>query len=388
MPFQPDDWLYVPHVKTAADKSPGLQIVLLAYIRRTLKIRITILFLLAFSQLIGQTIGGNTVFNFLKMPNTPELTALGGVNISAVANDVGLAFNNPALLRKEMHSQLNAVFTAQYGGISNYHLSLGYHHEKLNTNFLWGLNFLDYGNLAQTDASGNSLGNFRPTDWVMQVSASRTYLEKWQYGATLKFINSNYGQYRSNGIAVDIGVLYHDSIQLFSASVLAKNMGSQLRKYDGTDPADLPFDLQVGLSKRLKNSPLGFSLTAHHLHQFDLTYTDTAFNSANGFSSPGLKDFTFDKLFRHFVLAANVYIGDHLQIDVGYNYLRRKELSIGGAGNGLTGFSLGVYLLLDKLQVRYARSHYQNNTAYNQFGLNLPLNRYFGLGKLGQKVGW
>ena len=338
--------------------------------------------MLLVGKLQAQTLGGSTVFSFLNMPNTPELTALGDINISAVSNDVGLAFNNPSLLRASMHTQLNAVFTSQYSGISNYHLSAGYHHEKLQTNFLWGLNYINYGSITQTDASGNISGTFRPTDWVMQVSASRSYLEKWQYGATLKFINSNYGQYRSNGIAVDIGVLYHDTASLFSASLLAKNMGTQLKKYEGTGPDDLPFDLQVGITRRLKNSPFGFSLTAHHLHQFDLTYHDTAFNNINGYANPSGSDFSFDNIFRHFVLAANIYIADIIQLDLGYNYLRRQELKIGGTGNGLTGFSIGVYLLLDKLQIRYARSQYQNSTGYNQFGLNLPLNKYFGLGKI------
>lgn len=353
-----------------------------------MRLRFLILAVIYCSQLQAQTLGGNTVFNFLRLPNTPQLSASGGVNVSHISNDVGLAFNNPALLRPAMHTQLNAVFNGFYDGITAYHLSFAYHHQKLNTNFLWGLVYLNYGNVQQTDASGNLFGSMKPSDWVMQVSASRSYLEKWNYGASLKFISSNYGQYRSNGIAVDVGILYQDTAALFSASVLAKNMGTQLRKYDGTDPGDLPFDLQAGVSKRLANSPFGFSLTAHHLHQFDIRYNDAAFNDANGFANGSDKKFTFDKLFRHVVLAANVYLGDKVEITAAYNYLRRQELNIGSTGNGLNGFSLGAALVLNKLQVRYARSHYQNNTAYNQFGLNMTLNRYFGLGKFGERIGW
>ncbi len=336
----------------------------------------------------AQTIGGNTVFNFLRLPATPQLTALGGINVSQISNDIGLAFNNPALLRKEMHTQMNAVFNSLYSGIRSYNLSLGYYHAKSNTNFLWGLNYLNYGSVQQTDASGNLLGQFRPTDWVMQLSASRTYLEKWNYGVTLKFIHSNYGQYRSTGIAADVGIVYRDSANFFSVSVVAKNMGTQLKKYDGTDPDDLPFDLQAGITKRLENSPFSFSFTAHHLHRFDIRYNDAGFNADNGFEKDSTKKFTFDKLFRHFVLSATIYLGDNVEVAAGYNYLRRKELNIEQAGNGLTGFSLGVALLLKKLQVRYARSHYQNNTAYNQFGLNITLNQYFGLGKFGERIGW
>ncbi len=336
----------------------------------------------------AQTLGGNTVFNFLKLPNTPQLTALGGINVSQPSNDVGLAFNNPALLKASMHSQLNAVFNDFYAGVTAYHLSLGYHHAKLNTNFLWGLHYFNYGSTEQTDAGGNVLGQFRPTDWVMQISASRSYLEKWNYGATLKFISSNYGQYRANGVAMDVGIMYNDTAKLFSASLVAKNMGFQLREYSGTEAGDLPFDLQVGFTKRLEKAPLSFSVTAHHLHQFDILYNDTSFNNENGFDNSPAAKFSFDKLFRHFVFATTIYIGDKVEVQAGYNHLRRKELNIGGLKNGFNGFSLGVGVMLNKLSIRYARSHYQNNTGYNQFGLTMKLNEYFGLGRFGQRIGW
>ena len=337
----------------------------------------------------AQTLGGNSVFNFLKLPNTPQLTGLGGVNVSQISNDVGMAFYNPALLTQGMHSQMNTVFNSMYAGISTYHLSLAYHVPQLNTNFLWGVHYFNYGDLQETDPSGNILGSFHPTDWSMQVSASRTYLQKWSYGLAIKYINSNYGQYRSNGIATDVGVLFHDSAKLFSASIVAKNMGFQLKKYTDGSAEDLPFDLVAGISKRLEHAPFGFSITAQHLNQFDIRYNDTAFNNDNGFSpADNNKTFTFDKIFRHFIIASQIYIGDYLEVSLGYNHLRRQELNIGNSGNGLNGFSLEVGALFKKIQIRYARAYYQNNTAYNQFGLNLQLNKYFGLSKFGEKIGW
>jgi len=338
--------------------------------------------------LYAQTIGGHAVFNFLKLPHTPQLTALGGINVSVTSKDVGLAFNNPALLKKEMHTQMNAVFNNFYAGINAYHLSLGYRQEKLKTNFSWGLSYFDYGKISETDPTGNILGSLSPNDWVMQLSASRSYLEKWNYGASLKFISSNYGIYRSNGVALDVGVLYTDSANLFSASLIAKNMGYQLKKYAGTEAEDLPFDLQAGITKKLRNAPLSFSVTAHHLHQFDIRYNDTLFNNENGTGANANGNFTFDKIFRHFVFAAQVFPVQQIEVTVGYNHLRRQELNISNTTNGLNGFSVGVGLIVKKLQVRYARTHYQNNTGYNQLGLNLQLNEHFGLKKFGEKIGW
>lgn len=344
--------------------------------RRWLLISITVL---TQFQLRSQTLGGSTVFNFLKLPNTPQLTALGGINISQITNDIGLAFNNPALLRYNMHTQTQISFNTLKGGVQQYHLTGGYHAETIKTNFALGVQYFNYGSIPQTDFSGNVNGEFRAADYIVQASAGRQYMNNWYYGATIKFIHSSYGMYRSSGIALDIGISYFDSASLWQASFVAKNMGAQLSSYTGTDKEELPFDMQLGISKRLANAPLQFSITAWHLQRFDIRYEDTTFNDENGFEQNGKgKDFFFDKLFRHVVIGAQCYVTDKIELSIGYNHMRRKELNVGSQGNGLNGFSLGVGALFKKLQIRYARSWYQRNLAFNQFGLNLRLNDYLG----------
>ena len=80
----------------------------------------------------------------------------------------------------------------------------------------------------------------------------------------------------------------------------------------------------------------------------------------------------------HFVLATHIYIGNNLDATIGYNHLRRSELNIASAANGLNGFSMGLRIKFSKLQVMYARSNYQRNIAFNQFGLTVALNQVFG----------
>ncbi|MBI2731225.1 MAG: type IX secretion system protein PorQ [Sphingobacteriales bacterium] len=337
----------------------------------------------------AQTLGGNAVFNFLKLPNSPQLTALGGINLTNQNNDISLAFNNPALLRDSMHMQTIAVFNSMPAGIKNLHWMLGYYHAKLKTNFAVGINYFSYGNITQTDAIGNIQGQFKPTDFVVQLTASRQYMEKWFYGAAIKYISSNYGVYRSSGVAFDVGVNYHDKENLLQLGIVAKNIGMQLTQYEGSVKEELPFDLEFGISKRLAKAPFQFSATLHHLHQFDIRYNDSTFTNENPFGG-GVNNGknTGDKIFRHFILAAQLYIGKYIEITAGYNHLRRSELRISNTGNGLNGFSLGVGALLPKLTIRYARAYYQSNTAYNQVGINLPLNQYFSLGKFGERVHW
>jgi hypothetical protein len=322
----------------------------------------------------AQTIGGSSAYNFLSLPSTPLLTAAGGVNVSYKTNEVGLSANNPALLNVDLHSQLNLSFNNFLGGIKTYSLTGAYQKENLNTTFGGHIYFVDYGSIPQTDAAGNVSGNFHPVDYVVQISAARKYLDKWNYGASLKFINSNYQLYKSNAVALDFGVLYSDSSNQVFASVLAKNMGVQLKTYAG-ESEDLPFDLQIGITKRLAKAPFAFSFTAQHLHQFNILYNDAGFNAENDFSS---NNGFFNKLLNHFVIASHIYLGNNLEATLGYNHLRRQELNIGSSGNGLNGFSMGVRIKFSKLQIQYARSSYQRNISYNQMGLTLKMDQLLG----------
>ena len=342
--------------------------------------RFTILILLCIQALLSraQTLGGSATYNFLKLPSSPVLSALGGVNASFVLDDAGLAAHQPALLNKGLHSQVGLSFNNYFAGVKAYHLSGAYHQERLNTTFGGSVFFIDYGNIPQTDAAGNTEGAFRPKDYVVQFSGGRRYGEKWHYGVSGKFIHSNYGQYRSSGLAFDVGVLFSDTARLISVGLLAKNMGAQLSTYSG-QREDLPFDLQIGITKKLAKAPLGFSVTAQQVHQFDLVYEDTLFNSENNFPS---NKTAFNKVFNHFVFATHIYLGRHLQLAVGYNRLRREELNLGSAGNGLNGFSGGFNARFRKVHIQYARSYFQRSYAYNQLGINLLLNELVGEGKL------
>lgn len=318
---------------------------------------------------VAQTLGGNAVFNFLKQSNTAQLSALGGLNISVTGKDVGMAFHNPALLRKELHQQVNTSFNAFVAGISNYSLTSAWHIEKANTNIGIGVNYFNYGNIDQTDASGNIAGSFRPRDYVVQVMASRSHKEKWWYGATVKFIHSGYGQYRSSGIAMDVALNYHDEEKNVQAGLVIKNMGTQLSTYDGSGrKEELPFDLQAGITKRLKNAPLQFSLSLHDLHRFNNFYNDTSFRAGEG-DDDFTKKNTIQKIFNHVVIAAQFFPNEKIELTTGYNFQRRNDLNGFNISNGLNGFTLGAAVVLPKIHIRYATGFYQRQ-LFHQFSLS------------------
>lgn len=330
------------------------------------------IFILISKLAFSQTLDGASTFNFLKLSNTPRLTAAGGIHLSSSANDVGMGAHNPSLLTNDMNGNLGAVFNRFAGQSNFYHLFGAYHHEEWQTAFSGSINYFSYGSIMATDASGNILGELNPADGFVQVGASRQYLSKWRYGLNLKFIFSDYGEYNSNGIAADVGISYEDTAKRLTASVLLRNAGMQFTSY-GENREELPFDLQAGVSIGLRDAPMIFSLTAHHLHVFDIFYDDTSFAQEIGFAGGRTKS-AIKNLFRHFVLAMEARPIPQLEFLLGYNHLLREELSVPGGSNGLNGFSIGAGLLLKKWQIRFARSSYVSGAGYSQFGVNFRLN--------------
>ncbi len=323
----------------------------------------------------AQTIGSNSVFSFVNLAHSPQLTALGNINITQPGNDASLAFANPALLNDSMHSAFSTSFNAFFSGTLITH-AMGVHHSaKLNTSFAGGIYYFNYGKTTETDAAGNILGTFRPADYVLQVAAAQSYGEEWRYGLVLKYLHSAYGQYTSSGIAADFGVTYTNVQRQWRLGFVAKNMGVQLKGFS-QEKEDLPFDVQLGFSKTLRKLPLVFSVTAHHLHQFDIRYNDTTFDSNPFTGSNGGGSFTADKLFRHFIAAVQYRAGANLEFTAAYNHLRRAELKLSNAPNGLNGFSAGVGIRAGKFFLRYARSYYQHNRAYHHMGIQLFLKEY------------
>ncbi len=338
-----------------------------------MRVLILILIICNYLNANSQSLGGNAVFSFLQQSNTPQLSALGGYNISTITNDVGMTFNNPALLRKEMHHQLSASFNNFLAGIKNYSLITAFYIPNQSATAALGINYFNYGSITQTDASGNIIGSFTPSDYVIQFSLSKQHKENWWYGSTLKFVNSAYGNYKSNAIALDLALNYVDSSKFFQAAIVVKNLGSQLKKYSlQSNKEELPFDVQIGITKRLPKAPLQFSLTAHHLHIANILYNDTLYNQQEGDDSYKRKNYTAEKILSHLVLSAEVLLSKQFQFSLGYNFLRRHDLNTYNSANGLNGINVGLSIKMKQFQFNYATGFYQRN-MYNQIALNFNL---------------
>lgn len=341
----------------------------------------------------AQVAGGQRTMEFLRLPTGPHVSALGGINVSNPDKDISLAMQNPSLMRPGLHNNLGLNYNAYYSGVSLANLQYGYHLPKLETSFLLGVQYLNYGNFVRTDNLGMTNGDFKANEYAVTIGASRRYKDKWRYGASVKYAQSTLADKNAYAALADVGITYMDTTNLVTIGAVAKNMGVMLKKYNGNNPGEpLPFDLQIGITKRFRYVPLRLLATVHHLYEWDIRYDDPALAQNNNLfgnvdSNAKPKTYFADKLFRHFIFGAEILIGKRLLVTASYNHLHRSEMVLKDK-TGMAGFAYGLGIDLNKFQVNFARSHYHIAGAYNEFGLTMSLNKLFGIGKLGDKIDW
>lgn len=342
---------------------------------------------------LAQVVGGENAFEFLRLSQSPHISALGGISVINPSADASMVNANPALLRPEFHTTLSLNYNYYYSKTRVTNLNYAYHSNTLNTTFGVGLQYLDYGSFSITDQVGYGQGSFRAADYAIHVSASRSYLEKWRYGATLKYAHSSLLDKKSSALLADIGVVYADTTSQWYLGAAIKNAGVSLKNYDPSIKQSLPLDFQIGITKKFKKAPFSIMVLAHRLNQWNIRYDNPADRVDNELlfdnTTTDTKEKTYfaDKLFRHFVFALDVNLGKRLEISAGYNHLRRSELSITDK-KGMSGFSFGAGMYLNKFVLHYAQSHFHLAGAYHELGINIKLNQLFGLGTAGQKINW
>lgn len=342
---------------------------------------ICLVFLVHFTH--AQVNGGEYIFEFLRLSQNPHTTALGGISVVNFSKDVMMSTNNPSLLRSEFHGNLGLNYSFYYAKSKVSNVFYAQHSEKYKTTFGVGLQYLNYGDFQLTDNVGNVYGTSKATDYALGVTASRSYLEKWRYGATIKMANSHLVDSKATALLSDFGVSYSDTINKIYVGAAIKNAGFTVRNYEKGYSQPLPLDLQIGITKKFKKAPFSISVLAHHLTKWDIRYNNPAdvVNNqllfADSSTTTKTKNYFADKLFRHLVFGLELNLGKRLIISTGYNHLRRSELSITDK-KGMSGFSMGLGLYLNKFTIQYAQSYYHLAGSYHEIGINFDMKKLFG----------
>ena len=109
---------------------------------------------------------------------------------------------------------------------------------------------------------------------------------------------------------MDIGLTYASPNHLSQASILVKNVGTQLSS-SGTKQ-ELPFNLILGWSKKLALAPIQFSVTADRLSVWNRSYFNPQYADAFGINPAS----SLQNLFNHLTLGTELYIGEQVDLNL------------------------------------------------------------------------
>jgi len=306
-----------------------------------------------------------TAYNFLSVPSSSHVYGLGGHNLTIIDDDINLVEQNPALLGPEFDHQVGLNYMRYIGDTNFAGVRYGQgvsEHGALAV----GLQYFGYGNIQGASADGTMTGTFSASDIAFSLTYSHDISERLRGGITLKYLYSKYEDYTAGAVAADIGINYYDPDHEFSASLVGKNLGGQVKKFNEFKD-NLPWDIQVGVSKMLGMAPIRLHLTAYDLrHWSSPYYTPQDVNNPN--STLIEKESFGSNLLRHLVIAADILPTDNLYLGIGYNYRTRTDMAT-YKRDFMSGLSVagGLKVRAFGFGIAYARPH----TGASTFMVNI-----------------
>lgn len=304
--------------------------------------------LLPFAAIAG---GGDDVFTFLRLPHSAHVAALGGSNVSIISDDISLTMHNPALLSNVSDNTLGLGFMTYMSDGKIAGAAFGKHFGERSTGAITA-RYFDYGSFDGYTEDNIATGSFSAKDMEFAVSYSYLLSERWSGGVSGKFMYAKYDSYSAIALGVDLGVNYFHEESDFSASLALRNIGGQVKAFEDKNHT-IPFDIQLGFTKRLAHAPIRLSVTLTDLHRW----------SGKHFYNPDGDDDSFGQLLlKHAIFGADVLIGKNFHASIGYNYRISRELSAEGSSwDGITA-GFGITLKKFKLEASYSKLHLSSSS--------------------------
>ena len=317
-----------------------------------------ILFYFSLLTIKAQT--GTTAYEFMNIPVSAHSAAVGGNNVSMIEDDITLLFSNPALLSNVSNKTLNFNFMTYMASTTKMSAAFAMQAGERGT-WAVGAQLLNYGSMTETTAAYEELGSFNATDIALQGGYTYLLSDEWSGGVQGKVLMSNYGEFKSMGLCVDLGLNYYDEERGFSFGIVAQNVGGQVKTLHEVREK-MPFNLAMGISKEFANAPIRISLSLQDLTHWKSSY----YGAIDGQEISGSKRF-----WNHFSLGAEVFPTAQTWIGLGYNFRRGNEMKVADSSHW-AGFSIGGGINIKKIKVgvAYAKYHISSsslivNAAYS-----------------------
>lgn len=316
-------------------------------------------------------------YSFLNTTTSSRVAALGGSLIPIYDSDIQTVMMNPSLINSNHNNSMSLSYVDYFSDINFGSVQYGKSFDKVGS-FVGTIQYQNYGDFFYSDETGiQDDSKFSVSDYAINIGWGRQLNDKFSIGANLKFAGIQYEDNSSFAIAVDVAGTYRTKSN-WAFSLVARNIGSELyNNYQGFR-SKLPFNMQIGASKKLEHLPLTFMLVYDNVQKWDLSYDDPLdlegnYDPMTGTMKEKSKMDKFAKnLFSHIIVAGELNIGKNLVLRLGYNYGLRQNMK-SPTKKGVVGLSYGLSVRVYKFDISYSRSemHIHGSPNYITITTNL-----------------
>ena len=321
--------------------------------------------------------GGLHTFQFLDLDFSARSMALGGDFNAVKDGDIDLSVANPAAITKEMHNNLSLNHFFYPSGINYGQVAYGRNFEKAGT-FVGHLRYVSYGKFTRTDETGIEQGSFTAGDYALGAGYGHELNKYFSIGANFNLLFSHYETYTSFGVGVDVATTFHDDKSNITATLVARNIGYQLKGFTAKNHEQLPLEVLAGISYKFHHAPFRLSLMATDLTNWDLTYNDPTLvetiDQLTGDTIPVPRANFVQKMAYHTNFGVEILPSENLFFRMGFNFARRNGLGVENR-KGAGGISFGMGLKVKAFKFNYGISFYSAAGISNSLGITYHLDQ-------------
>jgi hypothetical protein len=315
--------------------------------------------------IVAQT-GGTSTFALLDLGFNARANGLGVDFITAKDQDVNLGVINPSVYNTKMNNTVGVNQSFLAGGISYGLFTYAKNIQEYGT-FAGHLRYVNYGRMDRTDITGTKQGTFTPSEYILGAGFGRQLNPIISVGSNINLIYSQLESYNAFGLSMDLAGTYTLEKSNLVVTALVKNAGFQFKGYTQKNKAPLPADFQMAIAHKLRHAPFRFSLVAHHINRWDITYVDPNLEPSIDLLSQDTTPVQYasfgEKLANHFTYQVEVIVSKSIHLRTAFDYHRRQNLKV-VQKPGIAGFSFGVGLYFKRITIDYGF------VIYSKAGLN------------------
>ena len=334
------------------------------------KLRLLLALLLLSPTLAHAQVAGLRTLSILDLTTSARSAALGMDFLSVPNAPLSLTLDNPSLIDSRHHSHASLDYVAIFSGAKQGSALCGFSTRQWGT-FVGGLQFSSYGRFEGFDETDQHTGSFGASDYQLYLGWAMHIDSNFSLGTSFKPILSQYEAYTAFAFAINIAATFQSNSRALAATLMARNIGTQLATFDGT-VEHLPFSLDAALSYKLENAPFRIFAQLADLHRWNLLYHDPLNPDAttDPFTGEVHRQSGFvrvlDNLGRHVNVGIEASIRQAFFLRLGYSWRQTREMQyVDRTSLNFSGFSYGFGLHARRFDLSFARNNYHLGQAPN-----------------------